>query len=432
MASDRRPVASSRPERQRRHRRWRAFSFVRARWRCHRFYSTRRSRHSSRQTGHSRRVPAGPHPPGGSDPPGHGLGAGLLRRIGSSVCLRSAPFIFNQFAEGWHWILQHNHGVRFLLHYLDDFLTAGAPASSECQRNLHVIEAPASLLGIPLAAEKVEGPTSRLTFLGIELDTTSFTARLPNDKLVALRQLLAQWSNKRVFRVSELQSLLGHLHYASKVVYPGRPFLRRLTDLLRGHRRAHHFIRLSREARDDIRWWWSFVRDWNGANFFTFPRWSQLSDLQVASDASGSIGYAAFLNGDWFAGRWLPAQASASIAYKELFPIVLAAHVWGPRWERLRIQFLCDNEGVSRVINRRFCSDPALGAFLRALSLAAARHSFWVSATHIPGRTNGIADALSRFQFQRFRLLAPTASAQPTPVPPELLQQLSSHTSSAE
>ena len=35
--------------------------------------------------------------------------------------LRSAPFIFNQFAEGWHWTLQHNHGVHFLLHYLDNF-----------------------------------------------------------------------------------------------------------------------------------------------------------------------------------------------------------------------------------------------------------------------------------------------------------------------
>ena len=26
------------------------------------------------------------------------------------------PFIFNQFAEGWHWTLQHNHGIRFPLH----------------------------------------------------------------------------------------------------------------------------------------------------------------------------------------------------------------------------------------------------------------------------------------------------------------------------
>ena len=30
--------------------------------------------------------------------------------------------------------------------------------------------------------------------------------------------------------------LLGHLHHAAKVVYPGRPFLRSLTDLLSGTR----------------------------------------------------------------------------------------------------------------------------------------------------------------------------------------------------
>lgn len=53
--------------------------------------------------------------------------------------LRSAPFIFNQFAEGWHGILQNNYTVRFLLHYLDNFLMASAPNSSECGRYLHTI-----------------------------------------------------------------------------------------------------------------------------------------------------------------------------------------------------------------------------------------------------------------------------------------------------
>ena len=344
--------------------------------------------------------------------------------------LRSAPFIFNQFAEGWHWILQHNHDIRFLIHYLDDFLTAGAPDSHECQRHLDTIKGVASNLGIPLAAEKVEGPSTCLSFLGIELDTLSLTARLPNDKLIALRELLLLWSDKRVCRRSDLESLLGHLHHAAKVVYPGRPFLRRLTDLLRGPRRPFHFIRLSREVRVDLRWWSTFLSDWNGVSFFTFPGWTQMSDLQVATDASGSIGYGAFLNGDWFAGHWLPSQVSASIAYKELFPIVLAAHIWGSRWQGLRIQFLCDNRGVADAISKRFCHDSALGTLLRSLFLAAARHSFWVSAAHLPGRSNGIADSLSRFQFQRFRRLAPQASPQPTPVPVQLIQQLSSPSSS--
>ncbi len=78
--------------------------------------------------------------------------------------LRSAPFIFNQFAEGWHWTLQHNHGVRLLLHYLDDFLTASSPNSNECLENLNAIASSAESLGIPLAVEKVEGPRTFLPF----------------------------------------------------------------------------------------------------------------------------------------------------------------------------------------------------------------------------------------------------------------------------
>ena len=73
-------------------------------------------------------------------------------------------------------------------------------------------------------------------------------------------------------------------------------------------------------------------------------------------------------------------------------------------------------------MSKRFCSDGALGGLLRSLFLAAARHSFWVSATHIPGRLNSIADALSRLQMQRFHTLAPLASPVPTPLPEQLLQ----------
>lgn len=346
--------------------------------------------------------------------------------------LRSAPFIFNQFAEGWHWILQHNHGVRFLLHYLDDFLTGGAPYSDECLRNLRIIQSVAHRLGIPLAEEKVEGPSTTFSFLGVVLDTLLLQARLPEDKVAALQNLLCSWSTKRVCLRRDLESLLGHLHHAAKVVYPGRPFLRRLTDLLRGTRSQSRFIRLNRDTRNDLLWWSAFLRDWNGVSFFTSPHWSSLSDLQVSSDASGAIGFGAYLDGLWFHGRWNPSQLSASIAFKELYPIVIAAHVWGPNWRGLRVRFLCDNQGVADAITKRFCSDGALGGLLRSLFLAAARHSFWVSASHVPGRLNGIADALSRFQLQRFRTLAPSASPEPTPVPAQLLEHLVSLTSNSE
>ena len=321
--------------------------------------------------------------------------------------LHSAPFIFNQFAEAWHWILRYRHGIRYLLHYLDDYLTAGAPDSRECHNNLSSIKSSASSLRIPLALEKVEGPSKVLSFLGIELDTRLFVALLPPEKVSTLQSLLQSWSRKRVCRCQELESLLDHLHHATKVVYPGCPFLRRLTDLLRGTRSQSRFIRLNRDARANLLWWSSFLRDWNGTSFFISPHWSHLSDLQVSTNIAGATGFGAYLDSLWFAGRWLPEQLSASIAFEELYPIVLAAHVWGHCWQGLQVQFLCDNRSVTDAISKRFCSDGALGGLLRSLFLTAACHSFWVSATHVPGHLNSIADALSRSQVQRFCMLAP-------------------------
>ena len=45
-------------------------------------------------------------------------------------------------------------------------------------------------LGLPLAVEKVKGPTTFLSFLGITIDTVKMEAHLPNDKLDRIRRLV--------------------------------------------------------------------------------------------------------------------------------------------------------------------------------------------------------------------------------------------------
>ena len=46
--------------------------------------------------------------------------------------LHSAPRIFSGVADAVQWIVQHQHQVSDLLHYLDDFLTLGPPDSPIC------------------------------------------------------------------------------------------------------------------------------------------------------------------------------------------------------------------------------------------------------------------------------------------------------------
>ena len=47
---------------------------------------------------------------------------------------------------------------------------------------------------------------------------------------------------------------------------------------------------------------------------------------------------------------------------------------------------------------------------VRAVTFQTLRYNFTFTAIHIPSLDNSIADSLSRFQMDRFRTLAPTAS----------------------
>lgn len=281
-----------------------------------------------------------------------------------------------------------------------------APTNSVvCASNLQVAVAVVAGLGLPLHPQKCMGPATCIVVLGIELDTAAQIARLPADKFSALQEALSHWSTRKCCTKRDLQSLIGRLHHACMVVWPGRTFLRRMINLLSCFRNDSHPIRLNVEFRKDLAWWVEFFGQWNGISFFLFPSLEPLPDFSVSSDASGAIGYGAFLDNEWFNGRWSTLQFPLSIAYKELFPVVLAAHVWGPGWSRRRILFHVDNEAVVHILNSRTSPDPNIMHLLRSLLKAAACFSFtliYFAAIHVPGRNNGIADALSCFNFQAF------------------------------
>jgi len=77
------------------------------------------------------------------------------------------------------------------------------------------------------------------------------------------------------------------------------------------------------------------------------------SDVEVTSDSAGSLGFGAYFRSEWFSGVWAPCQAGCFIAYKELFPIVIAAFIWGPQWSRQHILFRSDNEAVVHIFVTR-------------------------------------------------------------------------------
>ena len=87
--------------------------------------------------------------------------------------LRSAPFIFNSIADMVEWILVNSYQIPHLLHYLDDFITAGPPRSLQCAQNLATAMEVCQRLGLPLHPGKCVGPSTVLTVLGIKLDSSN-------------------------------------------------------------------------------------------------------------------------------------------------------------------------------------------------------------------------------------------------------------------
>ena len=122
--------------------------------------------------------------------------------------LRSAPIIFSAVADGLAWALFQS-GVDYSLYYLDDFFFCSPCDSTSCQGALSVAIPLCHRLGIPVAPEKIKGPATSLTFLGINLDSEVMSISLPRERLASLRQRLSSWLNQRSASKHQLQELLA-------------------------------------------------------------------------------------------------------------------------------------------------------------------------------------------------------------------------------
>jgi hypothetical protein len=334
---------------------------------------------------------------------------------------RSSPKIFSVLSDIVAWILTHNYHIDTVFVLLDDYLTVDPP-SYMAERTRAVLSLVFNRLQIPLAPHKTEGPCTVLEYLGIVLDSDLMQARLPVNKLVRIASILADVAGKRSVTKRELLSLLGHLNFACRVVVQGRTFMSYLFDLAASVKELHHYVRLRSHAREDLHMWSRYLLAWNGVSFFYDPFITDAHDLEIYTDSAGSIGFGGFNNGRWFRGRWpidivLPTEEKLSIAFLELYPILVSAMLWGSEWRGKRIRFRSDNMTTVQIIQKGRSKAKNIMILMRKLTLLSMQYSFVVYSQHVPGVRNEISDALSRFQDGRFRSLAPQASLRPCRCP---------------
>ena len=113
----------------------------------------------------------------------------------SLIGLRSFPFLFNQLSDSIEWILKHNYDLQHVIHILDDFLIT-EPSKVLCLENFYMLLRVVMSLNALVVASKTIGPSEVLDFMGIVLDSVCMKARLLNDKLTCIRDILASFRDR--------------------------------------------------------------------------------------------------------------------------------------------------------------------------------------------------------------------------------------------
>ncbi|XP_063044381.1 uncharacterized protein LOC134438696 [Engraulis encrasicolus] len=335
---------------------------------------------------------------------------------------RSSPKIFDTLSEALCWILSNNYDTKLLVHLLDDFLTVTPPTDHPSAGRERVLEV-FGKLGVPISEEKTCGPVHSLEFLGIIVDSSGFFTALPKEKVDRIITAIDGFLTTPSTNKQALLSLLGHVNFAMRVIPQGRAFVSNLLTTAHSVPALDDPVSLDAHCMKDLEMWRMFLLQWNGHSMFYEDHLSSPEDIRLFTDAAPSVGFGGYYDGRWFASPWPPELSDlspdmASSAAFEMYPVVIAALLWGSSWSGRNILVYCDNEAAVFAINKCRSRAPLMSRFLRRLVWTAACHQFTLTAAHVPGTHNGIADSLSRLSFQRFRTLAPDADPDPTPVPP--------------
>ena len=328
--------------------------------------------------------------------------------------------LFEKFSTFLEHFIKSRMASGKLIHYLDDFL-GGDNDKPRCEAAMKCMEQCLQWLSVPIAEEKTEGPTEVIVFLGLELDTLKWEVRIPQQKIDEIIEKIEKmrWASK--IQLQEMQSLIGSLNFCCRAIIAGRPFCRRLINSVCGLSKPYHHLRITKAIRLDLSMWLEFFNDFNGISMFHDRFWVSNIDEQLFTDSAAGLGLGIYFKGHWTCApwpeRWHDKGVTADITTLELFPILVALYIWGLELRNKKIQFNCDNMAVVEIMNKMTSKSEKVMVVLRHITIFCLKNNIVIKACHVPGAKNTLCDALSRFQVEKFKVLAPNADPDPQLIP---------------
>ena len=337
--------------------------------------------------------------------------------------LRTAPYLFNLFAEVFHWLLERSLHLEYpearVVHYLDDFLVL-LPPESAWEPAGALFQKLSEELGLQIKEAKNE-QGRQVSFAGIVVDTEKMVIRLPPEKKIKGLGLITKHESAASISLFDLQQLTGFLNFVTIVVPLGRAFLRRLYNLqLFFPPGKHARRRISPEAQKDLTWWRELLSTNTEVERLFLP--TSRNQVSMWTDAAGSQGIGGyFITGD--PGAYCPRKLCLTQAFALAFPRHIQKkkeHIntkemraveqgllrWARLWKGTRVNLHIDNQAVVYGIANQSMRGNTMGVLRRCLLLAS-KWDIELSPTWLPTKQNALADALSRLDKDRIADLAP-------------------------
>lgn len=295
-----------------------------------------------------------------------------------------------------------------LVIYIDDVTFIG-PDDDAVKAAMAVFHAVCANLGlhIDMTDPKNTSPSTLAVALGLQFNSVAMTVGLPPDKQAvrAFDTFILELCMLHHIPVpkSFLESYAGKMTYLSMIYPQLRPAARALhavaaweSPLLHLWQDNHSVLRTLRAAIP------VFAAAFRAGPLRTQRRipTGPRPVIRLSSDASGDEGWGARIGDFAFWGTWTAAQASLSIAYKELWPLYClllrftsgrAEHDWRGQIVRLET----DNKGNVYNICSYAANGDAADLMARIIDVCAA-HDIFLCAAWLPREHNTFCDALSK------------------------------------